>query len=95
MKEESWRKQRNYKQNAIQGKLTQPTTGKVDRDWLKIKQANIEAAEESRKLKNQKWLRMWNDKITLAKEKKKNIYRKCLQNKTVEHFTEHRKQGIV
>jgi hypothetical protein len=65
---------------------------------LKIKQAINEAAEESRgykKLKNQKWLRMWNDKIKLAIEEKKASYRKCLPNKTLQHFTEYRKQAIV
>ena len=38
---------------------------------------------------------MWNDKIKLEIEEKKASYRKCLQNKTVEHFTENRKQVIV
>jgi len=48
-------------------------TGKVEIDWLKIKQAINETAEESigyNKLKNQKWLRMWNDKIKLAIEER-------------------------
>lgn len=52
-------------------------------------------AQDTKKLKNQKWFRMWNDKIKLAIEEKKASYRKCLQNKTVEHFTEYRKQAIV
>ena len=67
-----------------------PMTGKVEIDWLKIKQAINETAEESigyKKLKNQKWLRMWNDKIKLAIEESKASYRKCIKNKTVEHFT--------
>lgn len=38
---------------------------------------------------------MWNDKIKLAIEEKKASYRKCLQNNTVENFTENRKQAIV
>jgi hypothetical protein len=51
-------------------------TGKVERDWLKIKQAINETAEEGigyKKLKNQKWLRMWNDKIKLAIEERKLV----------------------
>ena len=35
----------------------------------------------------------WQNKT--CNRRKKPSYRKCLQNKTVEHFTEHRKQAIV
>jgi hypothetical protein len=45
---------------------------------LKIKQAISKAAEECigyKKLKNYKWLRMWNEKIELATEKMKASYR--------------------
>ena len=38
---------------------------------------------------------MWNGKIKLAIEEKKASCRKCLQNKTVEHITEYRKQAMV
>jgi len=44
--------------NRLNKKLT-PVTGKVETDWLKIKQAINETAEERigyKKLKNQKWL---------------------------------------
>jgi hypothetical protein len=65
---------------------------------LKIKQAIIEAAEEStgyKKRKNRKWLRTWNDEIKLAIEEKKTSFRKHLQDKTVEHYIEYKKQQAV
>jgi hypothetical protein len=61
---------RTLYRNRLKEKLT-PITGNVDTDWLKIKQAIIEAAEESmgyKKRKNRKWLRTWNDEIKLAIE---------------------------
>jgi hypothetical protein len=79
--------------NRLKEKLT-PITGNVNTDWLKIKQAIIEAAEESigyKKRKNQKWFRTWNDEMKLAIEEKKTSFRKHLQNKTVEHFIEYKK----
>jgi hypothetical protein len=83
--------------NRVKVKLT-PTTGNVDTYWLKIKQAILEEAEEStqyKKKKNQKWLRTWNDEIKLATEEKKASFQKYLQNKTVEHFTEYKKQRAI
>jgi hypothetical protein len=88
---------RTLYRNRLKEKLT-PITGNVNTDWLKIKQAIIEAAEESiryKKQKNQKWLRTWNDEITLAIEEKKTSFRKYLQNKTVEHFIEYKKQRTM
>jgi hypothetical protein len=85
---------RTLYRNRLKGKLTL-ITGNVDTDWLKIKQAIIEAAVEStgyKKLKNRKWLRTWNDEIKLAIEEKKTSFRKYLQNKTVEYFIEYKKQ---
>jgi primase-polymerase (primpol)-like protein len=61
---------RTLYRNRLKEKLT-PITGNVDTDWLKIKQAIIEAAEESigyKKWKNRMWLRTWTDKIKLAIE---------------------------
>jgi len=60
---------------------------------MKIKEAITKAAEESigYKWKNRKWLRTWNDEIQLAIEEKKASYRKYLQNKTVEQYTEYKK----
>jgi hypothetical protein len=51
---------------------------------LKIKQAIIEAAEEStgyKKRKNRKWLTTWNAEIKLAIKEKKTSFRKYLQDK--------------
>jgi hypothetical protein len=65
---------------------------------LKIKQAIIEAAEEStgyKKWKNWKWLRTWDDEIKLAIEENKTSFRKYLQNKTVEHFIEYKRQRAI
>jgi hypothetical protein len=84
---------RTLYRNRLKVKLT-PITGNVDTDWLKIKQAITEAVEESigyKKRKNRKWLRTWNDEIKLAIEEKKTSFRKYLQNKTVEYFTEYKK----
>jgi hypothetical protein len=80
--------------NRLKEKLT-PITGNVDKDWLKIKQAITEVAEEStgyKKQKNQKWLRTWSVEIKLAIEEKKTSCRKYLQNKTVQHFIEYKKR---
>ena len=66
----------------------------IETDWLKIKEAITKAAEESvgyKKRKNWKWLRTWNDEIQLAIEEKKASYRKYLQTKTVEQYTEYKK----
>jgi hypothetical protein len=65
---------------------------------LKIKLAITEAAEESigyKKRKSQKWLRIWNDETKLAIEEKKTSCRKYLQNKTVQHFIEYKKQRAI
>jgi len=63
---------------------------------MKIKEAITKAEEESigyKKCKNRKWLRTWNDEIQLAIEEKQASYRKYLQNKTVEHYTEYKKKS--
>jgi hypothetical protein len=65
---------------------------------LKIKQAIIEAAEESigyKKRKNRKWLRTWNDEVKLAIEEKKTRFSKYVQDKTVEHLIEYKKQRAI
>jgi hypothetical protein len=65
---------------------------------VKIKDAITKAAEESigyKKWKNRRWLRMWNDEIQRAIEKKKSSYRKCLQHKTVEHYIEYKRHRAV
>jgi hypothetical protein len=80
--------------NRLKEKHT-PITGDIDTDGLKAKRAITEAAEESiryKKRKNRKWLRTWNDEIKLAIEENKTSFRKYLQNKTVEHFIEYKKQ---
>jgi len=81
---------RTLYRNGLKGKPT-PLTGKIDTDWLKIKEAVTKAAEESmgyKKWKNRKWFRTWNEEIQQAIEKKKASYRKYLQNKTVEDYIE-------
>jgi len=83
--------------NRLKRKLT-PLTGEIDTDWLKIKEAITKSAEESigyKKWKNRKWVRTWNDEIQLAIEEKKASYRKYLQNKTVEHYTEYKKHRAI
>ena len=70
----------------------------IDGDWLEIKDAITKAEEESlgyKKWKNRKWLRTWSDEIQLAIEEKKASYRKYLQNKTVEHYTEYKKHRAI
>jgi len=65
---------------------------------LKIKEAITKAAEESlgyKKWKNRKWFRTWSDEIQLAIEEKKASYRKYLQNKTVEYYTEYKKHRAI
>jgi hypothetical protein len=47
---------------------------------------------KKKKWKNWKWLRTWNDETELAIEEKKTSFRKYLQDKTVEHFIEYKKQ---
>jgi len=79
--------------NRLKGKLT-PLTGEIESDWLKIKGAITKAADEivgCKKWKNWKWLQTWNDELQLAIEEKKASYRNYLQNKTVEHYIEHKK----
>jgi len=81
---------RSLYRNRLKGKLT-PLTGEIDADWLKIKEAITNAAEESigyKKWKNRRWLRTWNDEIQWAIEEKKSSCRKYLQHKTVEHYIE-------
>jgi hypothetical protein len=88
---------RTLYRNRLKGKLT-PLTGDVDTDWLKIKEAITRAAEESvgyKKWKNHKWIRTRNDRIQLAIEEKKASYRKYLQNKTIEHYTEYKKHRVI
>jgi hypothetical protein len=88
---------RTLYRNRLKGKLT-PLTGEIETDWLKIKEAITKAAEESvgyKKWKNRKWLRTWNDEIQLAIEEKKASYRKYLQTKTVEQYTEYKKHRAI
>jgi hypothetical protein len=71
-------------------------SSKVNTDWLKIKQAVTEEAEERigyKKSQNRKRLRTLSDEIELAIREEKVSYRKYLQNKTVEHFTEYHKKN--
>jgi hypothetical protein len=65
---------RTLYKNTLNRKLT-PVTGNVETDWLKIKQAITKTAEESteyKKLKNQKWLGMWNDEIKFCNRRKES-----------------------
>jgi len=88
---------RTLYRNRLKGKLTL-LTGKIDADWLKIKEAVTKAAEESlgyKKWKNRNLLRTWSDEIQVAIEEKKASYREYLQNKTVEHYTEYKKHRAI
>ena len=59
--------------------------------YIYVYHQSAEESIEYKKWKNRKQLRTWNDEIQLAIEEKKASYRKYLQNKTVEQYTEYKK----
>ena len=66
--------------------------------YIPNKEAITKAAEESigyKKWKNRKWLRTWNEEIQQAIEENKASYRKYFQNKTVEHYIEHKRHRAI
>ena len=70
----------------------------MDTDWLKINEAINKAAEESigyKTWENRKWLRTWSEEIQRAIEEKKASYRKYLQNKTVDYYTEYKRHRAI